>query len=76
MSSSREEVSYMNRKQAKEVAMGLNIKPGETITFQGTGQIENSHQHNRSDTGPSHVDGWIATNNGSTVSLKKGHSDD
>ena len=49
----------MNRKQAKEVAMGLNIKPGETITFQGTGQIENSHQHNRSDTGPSHEDGWL-----------------
>ena len=65
----------MNRDQAIEAAQQIGVAPGDYITLQNEGMM-NPHQHNKTDTGPAHVDGWRVENNGGNYEAQKFHSDD
>ncbi|MDX8029369.1 hypothetical protein SK803_04065 [Lentzea sp. BCCO 10_0856] len=66
----------MREEDAIRAAQQIGLAPGEHVTMQTEGQINNPHGHHRDDTGPQHVDGWYVENNGGNYSARKIHSDD
>jgi hypothetical protein len=65
----------MNRQQAVEAAQQIGVAPGDHITLQNTGMINNPHLHSGQLSGQQHVDAWHVANNGGNLAATKIHSD-
>jgi hypothetical protein len=65
----------MNQQQAIEAAQQIGVAPGDHITLQNEGMINNPHLHANQAAGQQHVDAWRVENNGGNLAATKIHSD-
>ncbi|MGE5281073.1 MAG: hypothetical protein ACM3N0_01895 [Chloroflexota bacterium] len=63
----------MNERQALEAARQAGVAPGDYITLQSEGQINNPHLHGGG-IGPEHVDAWEVRNQGGELHARKFHN--
>lgn len=63
----------MNRDQAIQAAQQIGVAPGDHITLQSEGQINNPHLHAGQQSGPQHVDAWHVQNNDGQYVASKIH---
>jgi hypothetical protein len=66
----------VNEQQAIDAAQQVGVAPGDHITLQSEGQINNPHHHSGQTSGEQHVDGWLVENSGGAYQASKIHSDD
>ena len=65
----------MNQQQALEAARQVGVAPGDHITLQSEGMINNPHLHSGQLSGPAHVDAWHVQNVAGNLQATKIHSD-
>ena len=65
----------MNEQRAIEAAKQIGVAPGDYITLQSEGQINNPHLHSGQISGEPHVDGWKVQNSDGTLHATKMWSD-
>ena len=64
----------VNKQQAIDAAQQLGVAPGDYITLQSEGQINNPHLHAGQTAGEQHVDAWKVANNNGSYEATKFHS--
>ncbi len=64
----------LNREQAVDAAKQIGVAPGDFITLQSEGQINNPHLHPGQVGSEPHVDAWKVTNHGGRYEAEKFHS--